>query len=366
MNSTSNGSEQERFVGAAIEAVIRIAVIGALAYWCFQIIGPFVMLLVWGAIIAVAVYPAYMKIERVFGGRKGLAAAVTTVGLLLVMLVPILFLVGTLIEGVQGAAQGLREGTLRIPMPPEGVSGWPIIGKQLSAAWTLASQSLEGLVEKMGPAAVDAGKWILSSAANLGVAILMFVASVIVAGVFLAYSDDGARFAKKLATRLAGEQGDGYVKAAESTVRSVAVGILGIAFIQAVLAGLGMLVAGIPGAGLWAFICLILSITQIGGLPVLLPAAIYMFATGDTLPAVLFAVWAAFVGVIDNILKPILLGRGADAPLLVVLVGSIGGMIVSGVVGLFVGAVIFTLGYKLFMVWLRGDAGVAADAGHGR
>jgi predicted PurR-regulated permease PerM len=174
--------------------------------------------------------------------------------------------------------------------------------------------------------------------------------------VFLGYSEKGSSFAHKFAARLAGEQGGEFVRAAESTVRSVALGVLGIAFIQAALAGVGMMVAGIPGAGLWAFICLLLSITQIGGLPVLLPAAIYMFATGDTLPAVLFSVWAVLIGLSDNILRPLLLGRGAAVPMLVVLIGSIGGLIASGVVGLFVGAVIFTLGYKLFLLWLEGNS----------
>jgi predicted PurR-regulated permease PerM len=356
MNSSVDPSDQKRLVGAAIEATIRIAVIGALVFWCFQIIAPFVMLLIWGAIIAVAVYPAFVTIEKFFKGRKGLSATVMTIGLLLVLLVPTLFLVGTLVDGLQGAAQGLRDGTLRIPPPPEGVSTWPIIGKQLAGVWTMASENFESLVARVGPAAVDVGKVLLSSAANVGLAILMFVGSVIVAGVFLAYSESASRFARKFAARLAGERGGDYVKTAESTVRSVAVGIIGIAFIQAVLAGLGMLVAGIPGAGLWAFVCLLLSITQIGGLPVLLPAAIYMFATADTLPAVLFAVWAVLVGLSDNILKPLLLGRGTETPMLVVLIGSIGGMIASGVVGLFVGAVIFALGYKLFLVWLEGNA----------
>jgi len=208
----------------------------------------------------------------------------------------------------------------------------------------------------MGPEAVDAGKWLLASAASVGFALLMFIASVIVAGVLLAYSENGIRFVKKFATRLIGENGGDFVRVAESTVRSVAVGVLGIAFIQAVLAGVGMLVAGIPGAGLWAFLCLLLSIMQIGGLPVLLPAAIYMFATSDTLPAVLFSVWAVLIGLSDNVLRPILLGRQADAPMLVVLLGSLGGLIASGVVGLFVGAVIFTLGYKLFLVWLEGNS----------
>jgi predicted PurR-regulated permease PerM len=352
MNPTGNQSDQKRLVAAAIEASIRIAVIGALVFWCFRIIAPFVMLLIWGVIIAVAVYPAYKKVETVLKGRKGLAATAITVGLLLVLLVPSLILAKTLIEGIQVAAQGLRDGTLRIPPPPEGVSTWPIIGKQLAGIWTMASENFGNLIAQMGPASVDIGKSLLSAAADTGVAILMFIVSVIVSGVLLAYSESGSRFAHRFAVRLAGDQGGDYVKAAESTVRSVAVGILGIAFIQAALAGLGMLVAGIPGAGLWAFLCLLLAITQIGGLPVLLPAAIYMFATADTLPAVLFAVWVVLVGLSDNILKPILLGRGVEAPMLVVLLGAIGGLIASGVVGLFVGAVIFTLGYKLFLVWL--------------
>jgi len=356
MSNSIDRSDSRPLVTAAIEAAIRIAVIGALVFWCFKILSPFVMLLIWGAIIAVAVYPAYAKVEAALKGRKGLAATLVTILLLLVLLVPTLFLAETLIGGIRAAADGLREGTLTIPPPPEGVSSWPVIGKQVSSIWAMASTNLEKLVAQFSTELVDLGKQLLSIAGEVGLAIVMFVVSVIISGVFLAFSESGARGVHKFATRLAGEQGKDYVRAAESTVRSVSIGILGIAFIQAVLAGLGMLVAGIPGAGVWAFLCLILSITQIGGLPVLLPAAIYMFATSDTLPAVLFAVWAVFVGLIDNILKPILLGRGAEAPLLVVLIGSIGGLISAGVVGLFVGAVILTLGYKLFLVWLEGNA----------
>lgn len=356
MNSTADQSHQKRLVAAAIEASIRIAVIGALVFWCFRIIAPFVMILTWGVIIAVAVYPAYGKIKTAFKGRKGLAATTMTIGLLLILLIPSLLMARTLIEGIHGLVQALQGGTLRIPPPPEGVSAWPIIGKQVAAVWTMASENLQDVIKQLGPEAVEAGKWLLGSAGSVGGAMLMFVASVIIAGVFLAYSEKGIGFANKLAVRLAGERGGEFVTAAETTVRSVAVGVLGIAFIQASLAGVGMMIAGIPGAGFWAFLCLILSITQIGGLPVLIPASIYMFATADTLPAVVFTVYSLSIGFIDNILKPMLLGRGADVPMLVVLLGSLGGLIVSGVVGLFVGAVIFTLGYKLFLVWLGGNS----------
>jgi len=349
-------SDQKSFVHAAIEVCIRIAVIGALVFWCFRIIAPFVMILTWGVIIAVAVYPAYGKIRTAFKGRKGLAATTMTIGLLLVLLIPSLLMAKTLVEGIQGLVQGLQDGTLRIPLPPEGVSSWPVIGKQLAGVWTMASENLQDVVKQFGPQAVEAGKWLLGSAASVGGAMIMFVASVIISGAFLAYSEQGIGFANKLAIRLAGEQGGEFVQAAESTVRSVAVGVLGIAFIQAALAGVGMMIAGIPGAGFWAFICLILSITQIGGLPVLIPASIYMFATADTLSAVVFTIYALSIGFVDNILRPLLLGRGADVPMLVVLLGSLGGLIVSGVVGLFVGAVIFTLGYKLFLIWLDGNS----------
>jgi predicted PurR-regulated permease PerM len=352
MKSSSEQVEQKRLVGSAIEAAVRIAVLGALAYWCVQIIAPFLGPLVWGAIIAVSVYPVYAKLEKALGGRSGLAAALVSIVLLLLLLVPAVLLTGTLIDGLGSLAQGLRDGTLHIPPPPKEVSDWPLIGKQISSVWTGASENIASLMTTLGPAAVDIGKWLLAAAGSLGMTVLVFFLSVIVAAVFLAYSERSSRMARRLAAKLAGEDGEGYVKAAESTVRSVALGVLGIAFIQSALAGLGMLVAGIPGAGFWAFVCLILAIVQIGGLPVLLPAAIYMFATSDTLSAVLFAIWVVIVGFSDNVLRPLLLGRGTDSPMLVVLIGSLGGMIASGIVGLFVGAVIFTLGYKLFLVWL--------------
>jgi len=356
MKSTEGHSDQKRLVAAAIEASIRIAVIGGLVFFCFRIIAPFLMLLSWGVIIAVAVYPAYKKMEKALRGRKGLAATAMIIGLLLMLLIPSAFLAKTLIDGIETVAQGLHAGTLRIPPPPEGVSTWPVIGKQLAAVWTMASENVVNVIARYRPEAVEAGEWLLGSAAGGGGAMLLFVASVIIAGVFLGLSEKGTHFANRLATRLAGEQGGDFVKAAESTIRSVAVGVLGIAFIQAVLAGVGMLVAGIPGAGLLAFLCLLLSIMQIGSLPVLAPVAVYMFATGGTLPAVLFSIYAILIGFVDNVLRPLFLGRGAEVPMLVVLLGSLGGLMASGLVGLFVGAVIFTLGYKLFLVWLEGNS----------
>lgn len=350
---TSHGElDQNLFVAKSIEAGIRIAVIAILAFMCYRIVSPFLALIVWGIIIAIAAYPTYQRIASGLKGRKGLAATIMTLVMLLIMIVPAWLLAGTFISGIEGLATQLKEGTLTLPPPPPSVESWPLIGKQLSGLWAGAAQNLEKTVLQYAPEIREAGIWLLSAAGQMGLAVLLFFVSVIIGGVMLAYGEGARRFAHALGYRLAGEKGHDLVDVAGSTVRSVFRGVLGVAFIQAVFAGLGFLIAGIPGAGLWAFLCLILCVVQIGTLPVMLPAAIYMWATADTISAILFTVWAVFVGVSDNLLKPLLLGRGAGAPMLIVLIGSIGGFIAIGVVGLFVGAVILALGHSLFKVWL--------------
>jgi len=273
--------------------------------------------------------------------------------ILLVMMVPVWLLADTFISGLAVLTEQVKTGHFLIPPPPASVETWPIIGKKLAALWAGAAQNLDKTLAQFAPQLKDLGMWLLSAAGQMGLAVLLFVASVIVAGVMLAYADWGGTLVRKIAMRLAPERGEELVHAAGTTIRSVFRGILGIAFIQSVLAGLGFLVAGIPGAGLWTFICFISCVVQIGTPPVMFPAAIYLWFTADTMTAVLFTVWTIFVGISDNLLRPFLLGRGAEAPLLVVLLGAIGGFIAMGVVGLFVGAVILTLGYKLFTTWLE-------------
>ncbi|MCK5573840.1 MAG: AI-2E family transporter, partial [Bacteroidetes bacterium] len=317
----------------------------------------------WGVIIAVALYPTYKKAESAVGGRRGLAATLVTVVMLVVMVVPAFLLMETLISGVQHLADGLRDGTLQIPPPPEGVAGWPLVGDSVAKLWTLASTNLEKALQQIGPQLEAVATWLLSAAGKAGLAVLLFFVSIIIAGVLLAKADAGARTAQKITARLVGDRGGEFVAVAETTVRSVARGVLGVAAIQASLAGIGLLVAGIPGAGLWAVLCLLLAIIQIGPLPILIPAAIYVFATADTLPAVLFLIWVIVVGLSDNVLKPILLGRGVDVPMAVVFLGTLGGFILSGIIGLFVGPVVLTLGYKLFLAWVNEGTASGAETG---
>ena len=325
--STRNGSppSTQTFVSNAVEAFIRIGLLAVLILWCFQIFRPFLVPVVWGVIIAVASYPGYRRLRDVFGGRRRLAATVFTLLALVVLIVPTVLLAGTLVDTAQSLAADVTGGTLDVPPPPDSVAGWPVVGPRLAEIWSLASENLQEAVREFAPQIRAFGSWLLSTAAVTGLGILQFVVAIVIAGVLLAYSKGGHDAARLLATRLVGPDGSAYADLAEATTRNVARGILGVALIQSILAGLGFLAVGLPAAGLLALICLLLSVIQIGVGPVVIPAVIYVFATADMVTAIPFLIWSVFVIVIDNVLKPILLGRGAKVPMVVIFVGAIGG-----------------------------------------
>jgi predicted PurR-regulated permease PerM len=350
------------FTKNALEATIRIGLVVLLGMWCFNIIRPFVVLIVWGIIIAVAVHPGHSLLQAMLGRRQGLAAALVTVAMLLIMVWPAVLLGSVLVDNVQMVVARLEGDSLTIPPPPPGVEAWPVVGNALAKFWSLASSNLDAALQQLEPQIQVIGRWLLVAATGTGLGILQFIAAVILAGVLLAYAGGAYRLAQSIGRRLAGERGEGFVDLADATVRSVARGVIGVALIQSLLAGLGLVVAGVPAAGLWTLLCLVLAIVQIGVLPIMLPAVIYVFSTTETLPAVLFLIWAVVVTVSDNVLKPLLLGRGVDVPTVVILVGAIGGLLLDGIIGLFVGAVVLALGYKLFLAWLEAD-GLATEAG---
>jgi len=352
-------NSEKTFVNNAMEATIRIGLLVLLAAWCFEIVKPFIIPIAWGVIIAVGTYPAFLRLERRLGDKRRLAATgIVVVGLVL-LLVPAFLLGGTLFDSAHALAAGLQEGTIAIPPPSESVKTWPMIGDELHAFWSQASNNLAATFSKLAPQLKAVGTWLLSTAAGAGWGLLQFVIAIAIAGVLLANAQGGSTVAYAIATRLAGDKGAEFAKLAESTVRSVTRGILGVALIQSTLIGLGFLVMGIPGAGLWALLCLILSVIQVGPFPVVLPVLIYVFSAYDTVPAVLFLIWSILTGSIDNILKPILLGRGVEVPMAIIFIGAIGGFISSGIIGLFVGAVVLVLGYGLFLAWLKEERDVA-------
>ncbi len=242
---------------------------------------------------------------------------------------------------------------LVIPPPDPSTQNWPGFAKPLIDLWTQASVNTEQALQDHSEQIQKAAVWIFGALSGFSQGLLQFVASIIIAGVYFVYTDSIHTTTIKLFQKLAGERGEHFVSISITTIRNVVKGILGVAVIQAAMAGIGFFVAGIPFAGLWTILCLILAIVQIGAAPVAIPAIIYAFSAHSTLSATVFTIWMLIVLFIDNILKPILLGRGAPAPMLVIFLGAIGGFISHGFIGLFLGAVILTLAYKLFDTWFN-------------
>lgn len=353
MNKPESDFTDERIYKIAIDTTLRIGLLLAMIYWCFQIISPFLYPIIWGAIIAVASYGSYQRLSSAIGDRTTWAALLVTIILLAVMIVPIALLTDSMATGIETIADEAKQGTLKIPPPPEGVAGWPLIGESLHAIWLKASVNIETVLKQFAPQLKSMGSWLLSAAAGAGFGLIQFALSILVAGLLLAKSGTSRRYTSAFATRLAGTKGVEFVEIAGKTVNGVTRGILGVAIIQGILAGLGFLVAGIPGAGLWAFVAMVLAIIQIGILPVTLPAIVYMFATAEPLTAILFLVWNIVISTADNILKPLLMGKGAAVPIPIIFIGALGGFMASGILGLFTGAIILSIGYTLYQAWIE-------------
>jgi predicted PurR-regulated permease PerM len=348
--------EDKRFQERALEAAIRISLLALLVIWCFNIVRPFIMPILWGAIMAVAIYPMFLKAQVRLGGREKLTATLITLIALAILIIPAVMLSESLIDGSQQLAAEYDDGTLTVPPPSESVKDWPLVGEKLHSAWSLASSNLEEALIKFKPQVEAFGKWFLSSAAGVGAGVLMFVISIIIAGVFLVFSRSGSHALETVIGRVLGEtDGKEFVDIAGATIRSVAQGVLGVALIQTILGGVGLLAIGVPYAGVWALLILLLAIIQLPPLLILGPIIVYVFSVESTMPAVIFMIWSLMVSASDAFLKPLFLGRGMDIPMPVILLGAIGGMILSGIVGLFVGAVVLAVGYTLFVAWLDQD-----------
>lgn len=356
MTGNTEPNPPDAWSGRVTETAIRLAALAIVLVWCFQILQPFVIPVVWGVIIAVAIFPLYDSLVRLLRGRRRIAAALITVLVLAILLVPAVMLTKLLVENIMSLAHDLRGRDLAIPPPPDAVKEWPLIGEPIARLWHQASTNLADVLQLVQPQLKALGVWLIDVAAKAGVGMIMFVFAIVIAGVLLAYSADSHRIVHAISRRLVGERGEDYANTAEATIRSVSRGVLGVAVIQAMLAGLGFIVAGVPAAGIWTLLCLITATVQIGVGPVVIPVTVYVFATGDTLTAVLFLVWNALIMVLDNVLKPLLLGRGVNVPILIIFLGSIGGLLWSGIVGLFIGAIVLALGYKLFQAWLNMEA----------
>ena len=343
------------YLNRALEVSIYICLFVLLTAACLLILRPFIAVAVWGLIISIAGYPGYCKLQKLLGGKRGLASALFAVLLLTVLIVPIALLAQTLVDGFRSLAERLHNQTLSIPPPPPSVATWPLLGKPLSNLWSLASNNLSAALQSVAPQLKAAASGLFLAAAGVGLGVLQFFGSIVVAGFLLANSSQCARVSRGLAIHLLGDKGPEFEALAGATVRSVTTGILGVALIPSLLAGLGFLMIRLPGAGLWVLVFLVAAVLQVGGL-VLIPVVIYVFATTGPAKSAAFLIWCIVVALIDNVLKPLLLGRGVPVPILVVFLGAIGGFMAMGIIGLFVGSIVLSVGYKLLLAWLSLDS----------
>ena len=359
---TSNKeTEDDRIFGRRItRAVVRLSLLALLVFWCLKILGPFINPIIGGVVIAIAVQTPYAKLARAMGGRPKLAAVLLIAMSLLVLILPTITLGASLVETTAELSGDFIHDGIRIPPPPDAVADWPLVGERLSELWLATSQNLESALVKLAPYLKDVGLWLVSTVGDMGFGLVMFVVAIIIAGALLPNGERAAKLARKVASVVAGDRGPELAELAASSVQSVTRGVLGVALIQSLLGGLGMLVAGVPAAGLWTLLILILAVMQLPAMLVLVPVIFYVFSTSSTTVAVLFTIWSALVGLSDNVLKPLLMGHGSEVPMLVLFMGSLGGFMTGGILGLFVGAVILSLGYTVFMAWLE-DAGVDDD-----
>lgn len=336
-----------------VESSVRLVVLGLLVYFCLQIARPFVGVVLWAIIVAVTIYPVYLKMLPAFGGRKGVAAAGLVILTLVIFIVPVVNLTGAVIDSVQAVNADIEAGTFEIPPPGERVKEWPLIGEKLHTSWTLASENLGEAANKYRTEIRRAGESIMGMVGGFGSALFVFIFATIFAGIFLANGESGYAFTVKLMSRLTRERGEEMADLCVKTVRSVAQGVIGIAFIQSLLAAIGLVLIGVPGAAIWSLLVLVLAIAQLPPLVVLGPIMVWVFSANETLPAVIFMIYGLIVSISDSFLKPLLLGRGMDIPMPVILIGAIGGMIYAGIIGLFIGAIVLALGYSVFTNWLE-------------
>lgn len=353
--STESPEPRAERTRQALEVAIRIGVIAVLLLWVYDIVAPFVGPVVWGAIIAVAGYPAYTWLRRACAGRRTLAAVAFTLVAFVLLVTPMIWMTGAAVEWGQGFAGEVSDGQLEVPGPPERIRQWPVVGERIHGFWALASSNLEGALALASDQLKALGVWLLRSAAAAGLGALQFFLAIIIAGAILAHAEGLSKFADALALRLAPTSGRRFTGLAEQTVRGVAMGVVGVAILQSVLMALALFAVGIPGAPAIAILCLVMGTAQLPLSILVVPVIAYVWFEEPTLAAALFTVWSVPVMMLDNFLKPILMGRGVEAPMLVVFVGAIGGMATSGIVGLFTGAVVLVVAYELFRAWLGGD-----------
>jgi len=341
------------------DAMIVLGLTAGLIILCFQVFAPFMGIMLWALIIAVMLFPAHEKLASRMGGRQGRSSTVIVVTGLLIIGVPLIMLAGSLANQLADNFHAFQNDTIQISQPAPSVKEWPVIGEKVFDAWSQAATDLPDFVKENKASLESLVKQAIVVSASTMSSVFMFLGALIIAGIMMAYGDSGGIAMQRIVGRISGsDRGPGLLELSIHTIRSVAAGVLGVAFLQALIMGVGFAFSGIPAAGVLAVVVLLIGILQLPALLVSVPVVAWLWGVGDAsnVHNLIWTIYLLVGGLADNILKPLLLGRGVDAPMPIILIGALGGMISAGIIGLFVGAVLLAVGYQVFMAWV-GKAG---------
>ena len=359
---------EERLERSLLDVLIRAGLVLLLVLLCHHFFSPFLTMMLWALVLAVTLYPLHLRLANRMGGRQGRAATLLVLLGLTLIVAPTVWLTVSFGDNLQQLVNDIRNNRLEISAPPASVAELPFIGHKVNAAWSLAHTDFPAFTKNMQPQIAELTAKARAIVAGIGSGLLKFLLSFIIAGIMMAYGEAGARATKASLERIAGcALGAEFATLATATVRAVASGVIGIACIQALLVGVLLAVAGIPFAGILAVVVLLLGIAQVPALLVSLPAIGWMWSSGeyDTGPAIVYTILLLIGGMADNVLKPLMLGRGVQAPMPVILLGALGGMATNGILGMFVGATALAVGYQIFMRWVADNPELARQKGAG-
>jgi predicted PurR-regulated permease PerM len=371
-SGTAQGANPTQIsVEARVSDLVRLGIIGLFAYWSLQLVAPFALIVIWSAILAVALFPMFAALSRLVGNRPVIAATVVVVACLVLIIAPLALVLTSFTDAIHALVDALRADNFALPPAPETIRDWPIIGERVYAAWNQIAGNLASTIIKFQAPIREVMGIVVAKLASIGGGVLSFVASIILSGIFLAMSERLAAAIQVLASRIAGEKGVGFARLAGTTVRNVSRGVIGVAFLQTLLCGLCFAFFGFPARGALTFVVFVLCVIQLGPGLVLLPAIVWAWFSWPAAIAFAFTVAAVPILIVDNVLKPVLMARGLSTPMPVILIGVIGGTLSHGLLGLFLGPIVLSVFYELVRAWAwpseastesRNTAGVVANS----
>jgi predicted PurR-regulated permease PerM len=334
------------------DITIRLFILLLIIAWCLLIMYPFVSIILWSIILALAIYPLHTKLAKKMGGKPKLASFIIIFSILLVIFLPSWALIDSLSDEMIELKHNYNNGTLSIPPPAENVKDWPIVGEKLYEGWQNAHNNLQQTIANNRDQIADGASKLAKGILSVAGGVFQMMVALIIAGILLVIGTAGEGI-RKFFRKIAGKNGDEFADITKKTVGNVVRGVLGVALIQSALIGFGLMLAGVPYAGVLTIVVFIFAVLQLPPILIVIPIAVYMFSEKELLPAILWSVYLILAGASDNIFKPILLGKGAPVPMLVIFIGVVGGFIFSGFIGLFTGAIVMSIGYKLFDGWIN-------------